>query len=109
MSEAVVEAKPISTTDPSRFLNRDLGLLAFQERVLEEAKDPGSRLLERVKFLSILFSNLDEFFMVRVARLQQLAETHVTEVGADGKPPVGDFAGSARASQGDPARSLRAL
>ena len=81
------EERAISTADPSLYLNRDLSLLAFQERVLEEAKDPANRLLERTKFLAILFSNLDEFYMVRVARLQQLIETHVTETGADGLPP----------------------
>src|SRR5271154_497294 len=57
--------------DPSLYLDRELSLLAFQQRVLEEAQDPANPLLERVKFLSILFSNLDEFFMVRVAVLKQ--------------------------------------
>ena len=85
--EAARAVKSISTSDPSLYLNRDLGLLAFQERVLEEAQDPRNRLLERLKFLSILFSNLDEFFMIRVARLQQLTETHMSETGADGLPP----------------------
>jgi polyphosphate kinase len=58
-------------TDPSLYLDRELSLLAFQQRVLEEARDPANPLLERVKFLSILFSNIDEFFMVRVAVLKQ--------------------------------------
>src|SRR5215467_125266 len=57
--------------DPSLYIDRELSLLAFQRRVLEEAQDPETALLERVKFLSILFSNLDEFYMVRFAVLKQ--------------------------------------
>ncbi len=73
--------------DPSLFLNRELSLLAFQRRVLEEAEDPGNPLLERVKFLSILGSNLDEFFMVRVAGLAAQVEAGLMEVGPDGMSP----------------------
>ncbi len=64
-------APAINLNDPDWYIDREQSLLAFQRRVLEEAKDPENPLLERVKFLSIFFSNLDEFFMVRVAVLKQ--------------------------------------
>ncbi len=64
-----------SLNDPGVYLDRELSLLSFQQRVLEEAQDTANPLLERVKFLSILFSNLDEFFMVRVAVLKQKSNT----------------------------------
>ena len=69
------------------YLNPHLSLLAFQRRVLDEAKDPATPLLERVKFLSILGSNMDEFFMVRVAGLWQQIETRTTEISMDGRSP----------------------
>jgi polyphosphate kinase len=65
-----------------------LSHLEFQRRVLEEARDPRNPLLERVKFLSILGSNLDEFFMVRVAGLMQQIENGVHEPGMDGRSPA---------------------
>ena len=70
---------PLPLSDPSLYLDRELSLLAFQRRVLEEARDPDNRLLERVKFLSILFSNIDEFFMVRVAALKQKLAGNATD------------------------------
>ena len=71
--------------DASLYLNRELSLLSFQGRVLEEAEDPRHPLLERAKFLSILFSNLDEFFMVRVAGLMQIMESGKPETSMDGR------------------------
>ncbi len=73
--------------DPSLYINRELGLLAFQRRVFEEAADPANPLLERVKFLSILGSNLNEFFMVRVAGLLSQMEASITDAGPDGLQP----------------------
>jgi polyphosphate kinase len=70
------------------YLNRELSHLEFQRRVLDEARDPRNPLLERVKFLSILGSNLDEFFMVRVAGLMQQIENGVQEPGIDGRTPA---------------------
>ena len=74
--------------DPSLFLNRELSHLQFQRRVLEEARDPRNPLLERAKFLSIFGSNIDEFFMVRVAGLLQQIENRVQEPGLDGRGPA---------------------
>ncbi len=70
--------------DPRLFCNRELSLLAFQKRVLQEAQDPFNPLLERVIFLSIFGSNIDEFFQVRVAVLKQRASAGAEERRADG-------------------------
>ncbi|MBY0504204.1 MAG: polyphosphate kinase 1 [Bryobacteraceae bacterium] len=73
--------------NPNLYVNRELSLLAFQRRVLEEALDESNPLLERVKFLGILGSNLDEFFMVRVAGLKQQIDAGIQEPGPDGLTP----------------------
>ena len=85
-----IAQQPASTPrldSPDLYLNPHLSLLAFQRRVLEEARDHKNPLLERVKFVSILGSNIDEFFMVRVAGLWQQIETRTTEISMDGKSP----------------------
>ena len=82
-----VELSEASLSHPSLYINRELGLLAFQRRVLEEAEDRRNPLLERVKFLAILGSNLNEFFMVRVAGLVSQMEAGIVDAGPDGMPP----------------------
>lgn len=74
--------------NPGLYINRELSLLAFQRRVLEEAQDESNPLLERVKFLSIVGSNLDEFFMVRVAGLLNQLESGILETGPDAMTPA---------------------
>ena len=81
------EVEPPQTADPLLFLNRELGLLSFQYRVLDEAQNKTNPLLERVNFLSIVGSNLDEFFMVRVAGLIAQVDSGLVEAGPDGLSP----------------------
>ncbi|HYW85878.1 MAG TPA: polyphosphate kinase, partial [Spirochaetia bacterium] len=74
--------------DPGLFIDRELGLLEFFRRVLEEARDPANPLLERFLFLSIVSANLGEFFMVRVAGLKQQIEAGVVEFSPSGLTPT---------------------
>jgi len=81
-SSSSAPTNPLPLDHPSLYLDRELSLLAFQRRVLSEARDTRNPLLERVKFLSILFSNVDEFFMVRVALLNQKVDSNKNDVVA---------------------------
>src|SRR5580704_11158984 len=79
---------PANLEDPSLYINRDLSWLEFNRRVLEEAQDQTVPMLERLKFLAIYSSNLDEFFMVRVGGTQQKVVAGIpTGSGADQTSP----------------------
>ncbi len=74
--------------DPWLYLNREVSWLQFNDRVLALARDPATPLLERLKFLSIFSTNLDEFFMVRVSGLREQVEAGVATRGSDGWTPT---------------------
>lgn len=78
---------PKDLSDPKMYLNRELSFLRFNDRVLEEALDESHPLLERLKFLSIFSSNLDEFFMIRVSGLRRQMEASVHKTPPDGLLP----------------------
>jgi polyphosphate kinase len=87
-----IEKKEINLSDPSLYINRELSALAYKRRVLEEAKDAQNPLLERVKFLAIVGSLLDEFFMVRVSGLRKQVDAGVLDLPPDGMTPAEQLA-----------------
>lgn len=78
----------LPTLTPDLYINRELSWLDFNERVLEEMEKEGTPLLERAKFASIFSSNLDEFFMIRVAGVKRKVVANITDPGLDGRAPV---------------------
>lgn len=84
--------EPIDLTAPALYINRELSLLEFQRRVLEEARDDANPLLERVKFAAIFGSNMDEFFMVRVSGIRKQVEANILKLSEDGLTPREELA-----------------
>src|SRR5882672_292360 len=103
-------APPVQNLNDARFfINRELSWLSFNERVLEEGLDPTVPALERLKFLAIASSNLDEFFMIRVAGLKQQLVGHVEESGPDAMSPGDQLAAIASRTHEMVARQYAAL
>lgn len=87
MAKSKTKTDTIDLTDSEYYFNRELSWLEFNHRVLHEALDSRMPLLERLKFMAIFSSNLDEFFMVRVAGLKQQVEANVNKLTPDGRDP----------------------
>ena len=94
---------------PTQFLNRELGILAFQRRVLSQAADDAVPLLERLRFITIVSSNLDEFFEIRVAGLKEQIKLGLPEPGPDGRGPAEVFAEVSREAHAMVADQYRLL
>ena len=76
-----------SISSPAKYFNRELSWLAFNNRVLDQAFSDSYPILERIRFLSFVCSNLDQFYEIRVAGLQQKVDGGSTKCGFDGIPP----------------------
>lgn len=87
MPKSKTTVTEMNLSDPKFYFNRELSWLEFNNRVLHEATDPRTPLLERLKFMAIFSSNLDEFFMVRVAALKQQVAAQVRKLSPDGRTP----------------------
>src|SRR4051794_3076385 len=112
VSDATSEAGPVlerDLTDPELYFNRELSWTQFDARVLELAEDPSVPLLERLKFLAIYASNLDEFFMVRVAGLHDRIEAGIEKPLQDGRTPSEKLDAIRRAVREHIARQSRCL
>ncbi len=96
-------------TDRSLYFNREISWLAFNRRVLEEALDTNWPLLERLKFLCIFHSNLDEFYMIRVSGLHEQHEASVSEKSADGLSPSEQLQAISEIVRGDLDRATKTL
>ena len=85
--EPQAEAPPSDLDDPRLYNNRELSWIEFNARVLELAEQEDTPLMERLKFLAIFTSNLDEFFTIRVAGLHDQVDAGLSDPGPDGRTP----------------------
>ncbi|MBI4694107.1 MAG: polyphosphate kinase 1 [Gammaproteobacteria bacterium] len=104
-----MDAKTIDVNDPSLYINRELSLLEFNRRVLEQAKDPSNPLLERLRFLCIASSNLDEFFEIRVSGLKEQAAFQAGQLGPDQFSPAETLKRISETTHGIVAEQYRVL
>ncbi len=88
----MADTKKYNLSHPTYYINRELGMLAFQERVFGEARDITHPLLDRTKYLAFVGSNLDEFFMVRVGGLKMQYDAGVMQLSIDGRSPAEQLA-----------------
>src|SRR6202049_1071759 len=102
-------AAPIKLADPSLYSTRELTWIEFNDRVLEEALDERNPLLERLKFIAIFGTNLDEYFMIRVAALKQQVEAEIHKRSDDGKLPEEQLAAIFHALHLSLERQMRCL
>jgi len=105
----LAKSAPVLKHAPAHFLNRELGILEFQRRVLAQAEDESVPLLERLRFLCIVSSNLDEFFEIRVAGLKEQMKVELPGVDADGMMPRETYAEVSRRTHEIVARQYQLL
>jgi len=106
---AKAQPKRVQRHSPEHFLNRELQALEFNRRVLAQAEDKGVPLLERLRFLCIVSSNLDEFFEIRVSSVKEQIKLGAAAAGADGLTPLEVFRQVAARAQGIVERQYRLL
>ena len=107
--ERTLDVPAISLDDPSLYFSRELSWLEFNDRVLEEALDRSNPLFERLKFVSIYGTNLDEFFMIRVAAIKQQIEAQVVRRSDDGRLPAEHLAAISARLRTSLARQMHVL
>jgi polyphosphate kinase len=103
------QGRTVSLDDPSLYFSRELSWLEFNDRVLEEALDHSNPLLERLKFVAIYGTNLDEYFMIRVAAIKQQIEAQVVRRSDDGRLPAEHLAAISRRLRSSLVRQMRVL
>ncbi len=99
----------VALDDPSLYISRELSWLEFNDRVLEEALDDRNPLLERLKFVAIYGTNLDEFFMIRVAAIKQQIEAQVVRRSEDGRTPIEHLTAISERLRGSLPQQMRVL